>query len=160
MYDRVCYLTMCVSVCPDGFYGEDCLEQCECHNGGHCNHETGTCECQAGWHGRMCEKGRTCTRIHRHLVTGHIRWDYGNRYCIHQVRVFPAESLDYLIHSCHLSVVCYCKHCQSIRRHFCSVCSVIMLDSTTTWSHIEIHNPGFRLFLIYISCFSVCGVTY
>ena len=137
---------MCVSVCPDGFYGEDCLEQCECHNGGHCNHETGTCECQAGWHGRMCEKGRTCTRIHRHLVTGHIRWDYGNRYCTHQVRVFPAESLDYLIHSCHLSVVCYCKHCQSIRVIFArSVQSSCLIQ--------QLHGHTLKSTILDLGCF-------
>jgi len=114
MYDHVCYLTVCVSVCPDGFYGEDCLEQCECRNGGHCNHETGTCECQAGWHGRMCEKGRTCTRIHRHLVTGHIvgLWQP----FLYTSRAGLSSRISFNIISQLSPFSClFCKHCPSAR---------------------------------------------
>ena len=42
--------------CPDGFYGEDCGEKCECENKGQCDHQTGRCTCTPGWRGRTCTK--------------------------------------------------------------------------------------------------------
>ena len=47
--------------CPDGFYGEDCGEKCECENKGRCDHQTGRCTCTPGWRGRTCTKREYCT---------------------------------------------------------------------------------------------------
>ncbi|KAI9528924.1 hypothetical protein NQZ68_015690 [Dissostichus eleginoides] len=41
-------------VCPDGFYGLDCGQMCECRNGARCHHITGGCLCTAGWAGPHC----------------------------------------------------------------------------------------------------------
>lgn len=45
---------MCVSACPQGFFGLDCQEKCLCLNGGSCDHVSGVCSCPAGWIGPFC----------------------------------------------------------------------------------------------------------
>uniref|UniRef100_A0A8D3EBW1 Multiple EGF-like-domains 6b n=1 Tax=Scophthalmus maximus TaxID=52904 RepID=A0A8D3EBW1_SCOMX len=45
---------VCVSACPQGFYGLDCQEKCLCLNGGSCDHVSGVCSCPAGWIGPFC----------------------------------------------------------------------------------------------------------
>lgn len=45
------------AVCPDGFYGLDCGQMCECRNGARCHHITGACLCTAGWAGPHCILG-------------------------------------------------------------------------------------------------------
>jgi len=45
------------SECPDGFYGLDCGQMCECRNGARCHHITGACLCTAGWAGPHCILG-------------------------------------------------------------------------------------------------------
>lgn len=45
------------TVCPDGFYGLDCGQMCECRNGARCHHITGACLCTAGWAGPHCILG-------------------------------------------------------------------------------------------------------
>ncbi|KAM7399500.1 hypothetical protein PAMP_018767 [Pampus punctatissimus] len=44
----------CRNMCPDGFYGLDCGQMCECRNGARCHHITGACLCTAGWAGPHC----------------------------------------------------------------------------------------------------------
>lgn len=64
-----------VSACPDGFYGENCLHQCICRNGGTCDHVTGHCACPKGWTGLACEQGGSINCIMRqttHTVTIHM----------------------------------------------------------------------------------------
>ena len=39
---------------PDGSYGQDCLEVCQCQNGASCDVVTGMCNCTAGWQGSSC----------------------------------------------------------------------------------------------------------
>ncbi|MEQ2217396.1 hypothetical protein XENOCAPTIV_008386, partial [Xenoophorus captivus] len=45
---------VCVSACPQGFYGLNCQEKCFCQNGGSCDHISGVCSCFAGWIGPSC----------------------------------------------------------------------------------------------------------
>ncbi|XP_065942258.1 uncharacterized protein [Magallana gigas] len=41
--------------CPEGYYGENCQEQCSCGQGSErCDHITG-CYCKPGWTGTLCE---------------------------------------------------------------------------------------------------------
>lgn len=47
------------TVCPDGFYGLDCGQMCECRNGARCHHITGACLCTAGWAGPHCILGNS-----------------------------------------------------------------------------------------------------
>lgn len=50
------FTSMCVSACPQGFFGLDCQEKCLCLNGGSCDHVTGVCSCPAGWIGAACDQ--------------------------------------------------------------------------------------------------------
>ena len=47
------------SACPEGRFGQDCMEQCLCENGAHCHPETGKCTCKIGFIGQLCDRG-TC----------------------------------------------------------------------------------------------------
>ncbi|KAM7413351.1 hypothetical protein PAMA_020643 [Pampus argenteus] len=51
------------TVCPDGFYGLDCGQMCECRNGARCHHITGACLCTAGWAGPHCILGNNARRV-------------------------------------------------------------------------------------------------
>ena len=44
--------------CPEGFYGQDCVEVCQCENGASCDFITGLCNCTAGWMGRHCNMSK------------------------------------------------------------------------------------------------------
>ncbi|KAJ6660990.1 hypothetical protein lerEdw1_017010 [Lerista edwardsae] len=48
--------------CPPGTYGSYCWRRCKCLNGGHCDSETGACNCLPGFIGadcgKMCPEGR------------------------------------------------------------------------------------------------------
>jgi len=46
------------SECPDGFYGQDCLDECSCENGD-CHHVTGVCNCSAGYVGSSCSMSKS-----------------------------------------------------------------------------------------------------
>lgn len=48
-----------LAVCPPGFFGKQCEEQCDCVHGLSCHHQTGACHCEKGWRGRHCDK-REC----------------------------------------------------------------------------------------------------
>jgi len=45
------------AACPDGFYGLECREACDCLNGARCDHATGRCHCAPGWDGPRCGQG-------------------------------------------------------------------------------------------------------
>lgn len=47
-------LYRCTEECPVGFYGEFCSKECNCENGGTCDHVTGTCRCVPGFVGPTC----------------------------------------------------------------------------------------------------------
>uniref|UniRef100_A0A8D2M6L8 Multiple EGF-like-domains 6 n=1 Tax=Zonotrichia albicollis TaxID=44394 RepID=A0A8D2M6L8_ZONAL len=46
------------TACPDGFYGLECRQACDCLNGAHCDPVTGQCQCPPGWTGARCAQGR------------------------------------------------------------------------------------------------------
>uniref|UniRef100_A0A663LWL9 Multiple EGF like domains 6 n=1 Tax=Athene cunicularia TaxID=194338 RepID=A0A663LWL9_ATHCN len=46
------------TACPEGFYGLECREACNCLNGARCDHATGQCHCPPGWDGPRC--GQPC----------------------------------------------------------------------------------------------------
>lgn len=48
-----------LTVCPVGFFGKWCEEQCNCIHGLSCHHQTGACHCEKGWRGRHCDR-REC----------------------------------------------------------------------------------------------------
>ena len=43
--------------CSEGTFGKDCGGKCLCKNDARCDHVTGTCTCQAGFVGELCEEG-------------------------------------------------------------------------------------------------------
>ncbi len=40
--------------CPQGTFGANCAENCNCQNGAQCDHVTGVCIC-VGYTGARCE---------------------------------------------------------------------------------------------------------
>lgn len=44
--------------CPTGFYGEGCKQKCTCVHMEPCHPVTGTCQCDPGFFGAHCSKGR------------------------------------------------------------------------------------------------------
>ena len=50
------FLGMLFSACDDGWYGENCQNQCDCQNGA-CDKKTGECHCDLGWEGPRCAVG-------------------------------------------------------------------------------------------------------
>ena len=45
--------------CNDGFFGDDCSQECHCSDGDTCAKENGECPamCAAGWNGTDCQDG-------------------------------------------------------------------------------------------------------
>ena len=41
--------------CSEGFFGQDCLEECLCQNGAECDFITGMCNCTIGFIGALCD---------------------------------------------------------------------------------------------------------
>lgn len=44
--------------CTSGFFGEDCAQKCQCHNGATCDPVQGTCACPPGFTGDTCVQGK------------------------------------------------------------------------------------------------------
>ena len=42
--------------CAVGKFGDGCLQNCTCVNGGVCNFKNGSCDCPAGYAGSHCEQ--------------------------------------------------------------------------------------------------------
>ncbi|KAL7988821.1 hypothetical protein Chor_007740, partial [Crotalus horridus] len=47
--------TVCGQPCPEGRYGNNCSQECQCHNGGTCDLATGQCHCSSGYTGERCQ---------------------------------------------------------------------------------------------------------
>jgi len=45
----------CETLCPRGTYGEDCQNECDCHNDSSCDQKTAKCTCTRGWEGPKCD---------------------------------------------------------------------------------------------------------
>lgn len=43
--------------CPPGHWGENCAQTCQCHHGGTCHPQDGSCICPLGWTGHRCLLG-------------------------------------------------------------------------------------------------------
>ncbi|RMB92391.1 hypothetical protein DUI87_31192 [Hirundo rustica rustica] len=46
---------VCGQPCPEGRYGKNCSQECQCHNGGTCDSATGHCHCSPGYAGERCQ---------------------------------------------------------------------------------------------------------
>lgn len=55
---EICYnlMSYCCAACQPGFYGLNCIAECNCTNG--CDPVTGKCLCPPGRTGRSCEQGK------------------------------------------------------------------------------------------------------
>ncbi|MPC10674.1 Multiple epidermal growth factor-like domains protein 11 [Portunus trituberculatus] len=42
---------VCANPCPQGTWGYNCSEQCDCYNSATCDHKTGRCKCPSGYIG-------------------------------------------------------------------------------------------------------------
>lgn len=59
IHDFTFYISfLCISECPLGRYGFDCLIHCSCANSSLCNPKTGRCECEPGRTGSDCRQGQ------------------------------------------------------------------------------------------------------
>lgn len=45
----------CETLCPRGFYGEECQTECDCLNESSCNQVSGQCSCSRGFEGLKCD---------------------------------------------------------------------------------------------------------
>ncbi|XP_065844809.1 uncharacterized protein [Oscarella lobularis] len=50
------YGIYCERSCPQGRWGQDCLESCACNSRGPCDFVSGQCDCNSGWIGLQCER--------------------------------------------------------------------------------------------------------
>lgn len=46
----------CETRCPNGKYGDECQETCNCKNNSSCDPTTGECICARGWEGENCDQ--------------------------------------------------------------------------------------------------------
>lgn len=45
------------TACPPGRWGDNCTQPCQCHHGGTCHPQDGSCFCPPGWTGHLCLEG-------------------------------------------------------------------------------------------------------
>ena len=50
--------------CSEGFYGQDCMDVCQCQNGASCDFITGLCNCTIGYIGRFCDMSKSLVIKH------------------------------------------------------------------------------------------------
>ena len=68
-----------ISDCKHGRYGPNCQHRCGCLNGGSCHADDGTCLCQPGFIGALCERGMICHVMHRKTNKGIVNFKESNR---------------------------------------------------------------------------------
>lgn len=59
MEEVICVLfqgDVCANPCPEGTWGYNCSELCDCYNSGQCDHMTGRCKCPSGYIGNKVYK--------------------------------------------------------------------------------------------------------
>lgn len=49
--------TLHPAACPPGYWGVNCAQPCQCHHGGTCHPQDGSCFCPPGWTGHLCLEG-------------------------------------------------------------------------------------------------------
>lgn len=59
---------VCANPCPEGRYGDRCLQPCVCYNGAVCDHIDGSCICAPGFTGEKCEV--RVQRVYKEFVLG------------------------------------------------------------------------------------------
>ena len=59
---------LCDKKCNEGFFGQDCVSECQCKNGGTCDHVTGECKCPTGVFGEFCEDGCPSGRVASFII--------------------------------------------------------------------------------------------
>lgn len=65
--------TDCSELCPEGTFGEDCAQKCNCKNSAKCSSENGRCNCTAGELVPVCVcfiQGRAHGTVHCWLKRG------------------------------------------------------------------------------------------
>lgn len=50
----------CGQPCPLGRFGQDCVQVCDCNDGGGCDRVSGECTCAPGWRGPQCKLRKYC----------------------------------------------------------------------------------------------------
>lgn len=84
---RVC---VCVSECPEGWYGPNCALECACQHNSTCDKVTGTCLCGPGYYGHLCEHGEkweSITHTHTLRTLRHVVNHLPSRFSHHSVCV-------------------------------------------------------------------------
>ena len=67
----------CEEVCPEGFYGSNCLEVCTCNRKPNfvC-HPSHGCVCKAGWRGKNCDESIYSASTAEPEEGEHLFWIY------------------------------------------------------------------------------------
>ncbi len=78
----------CIAGCPEGFYGDNCSETCQCHSNDECDFVSGNCTCEPGYTGPTCHTpcesgyyGENCTSLCSCEVNGTAECDNVNGTC-------------------------------------------------------------------------------
>ena len=53
--------------CPQGLWGEECAESCDCSGRGTCSAHDGSCDCDPGWTGLSCQEGIYICIVYVHI---------------------------------------------------------------------------------------------
>lgn len=59
---------VCANRCPEGFWGNNCSQTCDCYNEAGCNHITGECQCKLGSYGDKVREHRFGLIISMHIL--------------------------------------------------------------------------------------------
>ena len=58
MSSYIITISLAMTECPDGFFGQDCLDVCTCQNNASCHFITGMCNCTIGFTGATCSMSK------------------------------------------------------------------------------------------------------